>query len=215
MSFHPTLDIETLKQRLITKEGQNLQATRGSLSKCAMRMLEFTKATQAAAQDPDDTTMVSELQSVGNELIRELKLHDLEIKKMALGAQASEAELEYYDSIKEQTQGSIADVKSEIEKLTVELEHETKVRKNRSEYEALAKTASNRSPSKITKRKLAEEQKDIEGFKDEGHKIQKMLDVKGRQFHLLMQSIADLKRGTEEEDLQGKIEKEIREKEQD
>lgn len=213
MTFHPTLDLVTLRQRLITKEGQNLQATRGSLSKCALRMLEFTKATQAAAQDPDDKTIVLELQSVGNELMRELKLHDLEIKKMALGTQAAEAELQYYDYIREETQGSIAEIRSDIEKLRVDLELEMKIRKNRQEYEALAKTASNRSSSKISKRKLAEEQKDIHDLKNEGHKIQKKLEVKGRQFHLLMQSIADLKRGIEEEELQGNIEQEVRDKE--
>jgi len=210
MSFHPILDHETLKQRLITKEGQNLNATRGSLSKCAMRMLEFTKATQTAAQFPDDDVIVLKLKSVGNELIRELKLHDLEMKKMDLGAKAAEAELANYDSIREQTQGSIVKARGEIDDLRAALEHEAKVRKNRQEYEALAKTARNGEPSRVTKRKLVEERNEIDQQKETVQKIQKKLNVKGKQFHLLMQSIADLKRGIDEEEMQGTIEKQHR-----
>lgn len=206
MSFHPTLDHETLKQRLITKEGQNLQSTRGSLSKCAMRMLEFTKATQTAAQFPDN----EKLKSLGNELIRELKLHDLEMKKMDLGVKAAEAELANYDSIREQTKGSIVKARGEIDDLRAALEHEIKVRKNRQEYEALAKTARNGEPSRVTKRKLVEERTEIDQQQETVQKIQKKLNVKGKQFHLLMQSIADLKRGIDEEEMQGTIEKQAR-----
>jgi THO complex subunit 7 len=199
------LDNKTLTQRLLTKEGQSLGVSaRGSLSKCALKLAEFKKSIEEAMKYPDKETS-TKVQKIGNDLIREIQLHDLEMKKMALGAEAAKAEMNYYETIGEETQTSITKVKGDIEKLKTKLEHEMKVRKNRLEYEALAKMASDRESSKITKRKLAKEREDITNIGEESRKIQKRLDVKGRQFHLLMQSLSDLKRGTDEDSLRESI----------
>jgi len=132
-------------------------------------------------------------------------LHDLEMKKLALGAQAAEAELSYYDAIGEKARKSISNVRGEIEKLRGDLVYETKVSNNRKEYEELAKMASSREPSRVTKRKLEVVRSEMDDIRTENNKVQKKLDVKGKQFHLLMQSIADLKNGLEEDKLRERV----------
>jgi uncharacterized small protein (DUF1192 family) len=172
-------------------------------------MRDFSKAAQSAEfQHPNiDNPTLSKLKSASNQLTREIKLHDLEMKKMALGAQAAQAELSYYDSIGEKTQNSIANVREEIEKLRADLAQETKVRKNREEYEALAKMASDREPSRDTKRKLEVIHSEMEKIRNDTDKRQRKLDVKGKQFHLLSQCIADLKNGLEEDKIRAQVEK--------
>ena len=212
------LQQETLRERLITKESQNPLATRGSLSKCAIRMRDFATTVKSAERErerdntsssstesPNET--ISALKNSGNHLIRELKLHDIEMKKMSLGARAADAELSYYDSIGETTQQSISNVREEIEKLRASLAHETKVRKNREEYEALAKMASDREPSRDTKRKLEVIQSEIKKVKCDTDTIQKKLHAKGKQFHLLLNCITDLKNGVDEGKTRDQVEK--------
>jgi chromosome segregation ATPase len=216
MSIQPLIDVEILKERLITKEGQHLSAIRGSLSKCSMRLLEFSKAVQDCSllqeqegqpsqsqsqsqQQLNSQRTMDSLKTIANDLIREIKLHDLEMKKIALGAQAMEAEISHYDAMSEKTKSSIVITRQDIARLKKELDTETKVRKNRQEYEELAKMTSERAPSRISKRKLLEENEEIEAIRLEQEKINKKLAMKGKQFHLLMQTIEDLKRDVNED----------------
>jgi hypothetical protein len=220
------LDQETLRERLIVKESQNVSATRGSLSKCAIRLREFTTAVQSAKRqrqqkeetktegngNNDDDGSGSDqctqaVKNTANQLTRELKLHDLEMKKMALGAQAAAHELAHYDAIQQTTAQSLTATRTEIEALRKELAHQIKVRKNRLEYEALAKMASDREPSRDTKRKLNEIRVEMDKIQDDTNKIQKKLDVKGKQFHLLSRCVQDLKNGLEEDQLRTQLEK--------
>lgn len=200
MSIQPVIDHEILKERLITKEGQHLTAMRGSLSKCAMKLLEFSRAVQETCSLNNQQKSVDSLTKIASELVREIKLHDLEMKKMALGAQAMQAEISHYDAISEKTRSSIINTKQEIEKLKLDLDRETKIRRNRQEYDELAKMTSERAPSRISKRKLMEENEEIETIRMEQEKIKKKLAMKGKQFHLLMQMIEDLKRDVDGDD---------------
>ena len=222
------LDQETLRERLIVKESQNVSATRGSLSKCAIRLREFTTAVQSAKrqrQQKEETKIegngssnddgsgsgsdqcTQAVKITANQLTRELKLHDLEMKKMALGAQAAAHELAHYDAIQQTTAQSLATTRTEIEALRKELAHQIKVRKNRLEYEALAKMAKDREPIRGTKRKLDEIRVEMDKIQDDTNKIQKKLDVKGKQFHLLSRCVQDLKNGLEEDQLRTQLEK--------
>eukprot|EP01083_Nonionella_stella_P103624 296114_1 len=208
MSSFQSLDIDTLRERLVTREGQSLSATRGSLSKCALRMREFGRATEAVELDTNDATLAA-LRTAGGELIRELKLHDLEMKKLALGSQAAEAELSYYDSIKVTTEKSIDSLNTEINVLKNELLDENKRKSRIEEYELLARKASTKPPERVSKRKLQIVEKEIKKIKSETDHIQKKLDVKGKQFHLLLRSISDLKNGIDEDDLRAELDKKL------
>ena len=195
------LDTEVLRERLITKEGQAIGGTRGSLSSCAFRFHNFTQAVHKTTQSNENEEEAKEaLQKSAAELKIALQLHDLEMKKLSLATQASQSELQYYDQLNQETQDKISKTRQAIETLRSELLSETKVRKNREEYEALAKAAVARPSTRVTKRKMDQVQKEMDEIQDKADRLDSVLDVKSKQFHLVIQSISDLKSGLLEDE---------------
>lgn len=189
------LDTDVLRERLITKEGQVIGGTRGSLSSCAFRFQNFTQAVHKKANQSNEKEAKAALHKSATELKVALQLHDLEMKKVSLAAQAAESELQYYDQLNQETQDKISKTRQAIESLRSELISETKIRKNREEYEALAKAAVARPSTRVTKRKMDQLQKEIDEIQDKADQLDKVLDIKSKQFHLVVQSISDLKHG--------------------
>lgn len=213
MTALPSLDVDTLRERLITKEGQSLTATRGSLSKCTVRIREFLNALKdlkhrdSINNNDDDNNFKTFLATAASEVKRELKLHDLEMKKMALGCIACDAELSYYENIRSSTELSISLVRRDIEKLRLELVRSKKLKSRTEEYETLARMACRRPSVRNTKRKLELIEEDVQSTQKDIDRIQKTIQVKGTQFHLLMRSIDDLKNGVEEDYERNMVEK--------
>lgn len=211
----PQVDVETLRKRILTKEGISLIPERGSLSKCALRFREFAQLSLVAASTNGCNNAIGQvdhlslLKSVKEELAREFQLHDLGMKKLALGAKAAESELDYYASLADGTQSSIAECKEEINTLKKTLLHEKQVLMNREEYETLAKMAASQPSSRLTKQQLEKVRGEIEEIRRKEHKAEKELGMKEKQFQLLMQSIYDLKSSLEEDTLREKLENEV------
>jgi len=209
----PPVDPETLRQRILTKEGQSLIAARGSLSKCALQFREFAQQSIIAATNIDGDRQVdnlTSLKSVKEDLARELQLHNLEMQKLALGAKAAESELAYYASLADGTQSSISKCRNEIDSLKTTLTHEKRVLKNRQEYESLAKMAVFRPSSRLTKQQLERIRAEIKEIRTKEHKAEKELEVKEKQFQLLMQSIYDLKSSLEEDATRAELESDLK-----
>jgi len=217
----PLVQAETLRQRILTKEGQSLAPGRGSLSQCALRFREFAQLSLITATNIDcggttnssvvpggEASNLSLLTSVKEDLARELQLHNLEMQKLALGARAAESEIAYYASLADGTQSSIAECRNEIDSLKTTLTHEKQVLKNREEYESLAKMAASRPSSRLSKQQLEEIRAEIEEIRSKEHKAETELGVKEKQFQLLMQSIYDLKSSLEEDASREKVESE-------
>jgi len=99
---------------------------------------------------------VTAVQTAKEALQRELKLHNLEMQKVALVARAAESELDQYQQTTIRIENDAAAVREEIERLKTELGQERKVRRNREEYESLAKMANVRPARRVTEAKLAE-----------------------------------------------------------
>ena len=186
-------DVETLRQRLVTKEQQNPSAARGSLSKSANRFREFVTISLATVQGSvPENDGISTIHSLKQDLCRELQLHDLDMKKLALQSQVAKSELIHYNSIAEETQSSILKCKDEIEDLKKILLHEKSIKMNKQQYNSLA-SSRERYCSRDTKRKLKETNIDIEMTRLKKAKIDRELKTRNKQFYLLTQSIHDLK----------------------
>lgn len=200
------LETEVLRERLITKEGQAVGGTRGSLSSCVFRFQDFLQAASSSSQlvhsgtSDDAISKSNNLQKAAGEFKVALQLQDLEMKKLSLAAQASESELQYYDRLQQETQEKIAQTRAEIEQLRSDLVTETKIRKQREEYEALAKSAMTRPSTKVTKRKIEKVEEEIKEIKEKIYRADQVLSVKSKQFYLVMQSISDLKKGLSQND---------------
>ncbi len=212
---------DLLKERLITKEGLALIPQRGTLSKCAIRFRDYLQAYHAlvssstAAIDTSDSTtqeleqLQQNLKNAQSDLITELKLHDLEMRKVSLASQSTITELQHYENLYTDTNENIIQIRKDIDVLKEKLTHEQKVRKHREEYEDLAKMASKRPSVYITKRKLEQVHKDIEEIEVKKKRTSSMIDMKRKQFHGLMQNIFDLKNSLEEDDVRKEIEKNV------
>lgn len=197
----PVLEPETLRDRLLTKEGKSLSADRGSLSKCALRFREFSASSIKVSRctDSERSNELRKLQTLKDDFIRELQLHDLEMKKLELASQVADAELEYYESLVKEAQSSTELIKEEIEGLKSKLAAKSKLKQNVEEYEALANLANQYTSIKENTRTLDEISIEMEKIRGEVKEFEKELEMRGVQFQLLMQSIFDLRNSLEED----------------
>ena len=135
-------------------------------------------------------------------LAREVAQYELEVQKSFPAMQACDDEREGYNKLQREVDAEIEATKTEIQRLREELDGEKLVRRRREEYEALAKEV-NRHPSK---RKCVEEIEQLEGKKRAIESMrggyQSQVDMRKRQFHLLLQTLFDLQEslGDEEEE---------------
>lgn len=197
----PGLQPETLRDRLLTKEGKSLSADRGSLSKCALRFREFSASSLKVSKcaDGEKSSELQKLRTLKDDLIRELQLHDLEMKKLELASQVADAELEYYEAIVKETASSTALIKKEIEAEKNKLYAKSKLKQNVEEYEALAKLANRYTSIRENTQTMNEVNIEMEKIRAEVKESEKELEMRGVQFQLLMQTIFDLKNSLKED----------------
>mmetsp|Transcript_3619 Transcript_3619/g.8228 ORF Transcript_3619/g.8228 Transcript_3619/m.8228 type:complete len:261 (+) Transcript_3619:47-829(+) len=201
----PPVDPQTIQERLLTREGGGI-VSRGSLLKCTHRYRDLMALILRAADagTPLTPEQANEIEVAKAALQRELRLHGLEMRKIGLVAQAAQAELEQYEAASRQIDTDVASTRAEIEQLKIELAHERQVRKNREEYESLAKMANVRPARRETESKLAAVQEEMERIrKDEAEGVEE-LRVRAKQFHLLMQAVNDLKANIAEDEVKKK-----------
>eukprot|EP00590_Aulacoseira_subarctica_P007864 CAMPEP_0172424824 /NCGR_PEP_ID=MMETSP1064-20121228/28442_1 /TAXON_ID=202472 /ORGANISM="Aulacoseira subarctica , Strain CCAP 1002/5" /LENGTH=163 /DNA_ID=CAMNT_0013167227 /DNA_START=279 /DNA_END=770 /DNA_ORIENTATION=+ len=137
--------------------------------------------------------------SIIEDVQRELQMHNLEMRKMALMERSMEADLKEYDQLQQFLDSSKHKIREEIKTLQQSLASERLIRNDKLEYEALAKIV-NTLPSKMeTQEKLNVVQKELDVLKDEEVRRDSELGIREKQFQLLLQSIFDLKSSLEED----------------
>jgi THO complex subunit 7 len=125
-------------------------------------------------------------------LERELRLHDLEMRKLMMVAQSASVELAHYDASEAQIERSMDECKSEIEALKQELRNEKIVRRHREEYEALAKAATARQPRQKTEQRVQSLESEVATVTAKELRVRKDLQLREKQFHLVVQSVFNL-----------------------
>ena len=101
----------------------------------------------------------------------------------------NQSELENYSVLHEKVEAGITEARQEIEETKAELVEAKRVRKNRMEYDALAKvilTHPDRDSSSQRIEQLKLEQKQLE---ERELKLEQKLDIRKKQFHVLVSSI--------------------------
>ncbi len=221
MQSKATANSDHVNERVVTKQCLAFRPQRGTLAKCTLRFRAFLHAViqlqhqrQHQQQQKDEQSSSSfsstpKIEQAKNELITELKLYDLEMRKTSLTSKATLTELDYYEHLSKEKQETIQQTKNEIEQLKQKLAHEQKVRKNREEYESIAKEALKKESSYVQKRKLEELSKDIEELQEKRRKAGQQVETRRKQFQGLMQNIFDLKNSLEEESVKEEIESNI------
>ena len=109
--------------------------------------------------------------------------------KSRMAAAMNQAELENYEVLHQKVEAGICEAREEIEGTKAELVEAKRIRKNRMEYDALAKvimTHPDRDTSEARIEQLKAEQLQLE---EKEVKLDQKLDIRKKQFHVLVSSI--------------------------
>ena len=205
----PPVDPQTIQERLLTREGGGVVA-RGSLLKCSHRYREYVQlvlAVAAASPSGGGATeeQKAEIRAAKESLQRELRLHALEMRKITLVADAAHDELAQYEEASRQIDSDVSATRAEIGRLQTELTYEKQVRQNREEYEKVAKMANARPARRQTEEKLRQIQEEMRSIAEEEATNVAELEVRSKQFHLLMQAVNDLKSTIAEDETKKRV----------
>merc|ERR1719296_167064 len=193
----PPLSNDTLRERILTGGGTG--NARGSLTRVASRYATFLRSLSSS----DATTAADDAAAA---LQTELLLHDLEIRKLILSSRASDDNSSRFSPALSAMRDSLASTRRDIGSLTAALADERRIRRNREEYDALAKMANDKSPPiRETTSELQRVQREIDEVKGEVREAKWELTVREKQMRLFMQSLGDLKATLREEDLKKEI----------
>ncbi|EZA57817.1 hypothetical protein DMN91_003321 [Ooceraea biroi] len=113
-------------------------------------------------------------------------------KKSRLVSNMSREELENYETLSKEIEIQIEEAKEEIENTKAELQDAKRVRKNRIEYDVLAKVI-NEQPDRLeTDIKLATLRQELGSLKEKSEQLEHKLEMRRKQFHVLISSIHSL-----------------------
>ncbi|KAL7286578.1 THO complex subunit 7 homolog [Trichogramma pretiosum] len=121
-------------------------------------------------------------------------------KKSRIAAQMSQDELKNYEELADEIELEIKEAKLNIEKTKAELQEAKRVRKNRIEYDVLAKVIMEQPDRKETDLKLANLQKELSVLKEKSYHLEQKLEMRRKQFHVLISSIHSLQGMLDESD---------------
>lgn len=113
-------------------------------------------------------------------------------KKSRLVSNMSREELDSYEKLSKEIEIQIEEAKEDIEKTKIELQEAKRVRKNRIEYDVLAKVINEQPDRMETDIKLATLQQELATLKDKSEQLEHKLEMRRKQFHVLISSIHSL-----------------------
>lgn len=135
---------------------------------------------------------VADSQVSHDRMLAQLAQCEFAMTKSELAAQMSAAELQNYKNLSQEIEKKILTAKEDIEKTKVELQEAKTVRKNRIEYDVLAKIINEQPDRKETDEKLSQLKKELGNLEEVREQLERKLDMRRKQFHVLVASIHQL-----------------------
>jgi small-conductance mechanosensitive channel len=185
----PLLSIETIQERLET----GAHGSRASLTKCATRYRTFLETIHADDADADA------IEQSKQELEQELQLYQVEVHKMSLSLETTQEELTQLESVGQETSTLIRQRQQQLVALRSKQSRSKQVWGYKEEYEALAKMGNHRPSRAILEKRLllTEKQTQLAIAAEQATKNQ--VELREKQFQLLMQCMLDIKASVNEE----------------
>ncbi|XP_064633063.1 THO complex subunit 7 homolog [Lineus longissimus] len=97
-----------------------------------------------------------------------------------------------YEQLNNQIEKSIKEAFDKINECKTELQQAKRIRKNRQEYDALAKMIQQHPDRQDTMRQLEELDKEMESFKATKQSLEEKLEMRRKQFHVLIAAIHEM-----------------------
>jgi len=201
---HLPVENEVFKHRLLTREkGGDVIQNNLDLCEFIDKFREYGDTALLLDETPvnkngneninEKEKLTKELKKILNALNNGLLLNKLEMRKIALMVKTAEADCKDYEREHIKLNETIQSLKREIHDSKELHSVQKRVRRNREQYEQLAREANKFPPCYETEEKLNKVITETNSIRKEDDKVTNELIIKERQTHLLMQSLFDLK----------------------
>lgn len=133
-------------------------------------------------------------------MIAQLAQCEFAVTKSQLGSEMMAAELKSYENLSQILETGIEVAKGNIEKSKIDLAQAKTVRKNRIEYDVLAKVISEQPDRKETMEHQNALKTELEGLESTKQQLENRLSLRKKQFHVLVTTIHQLQALLDEPD---------------
>ncbi|CAD6223003.1 GSCOCG00005345001-RA-CDS [Cotesia congregata] len=178
-------DEEVIRRRLLV-DGDGI----GDDRRINMLLKSFIKW----ANNPDVDTTLHE------RILASLAQCEFAQKKSHFMSAMSQDELKNYKKLYDDIGTEIEQAKQDIETTKAELQEAKQIRKNRIEYDVLAKVINEQPDRKETNLKLETLNKELGFLKEKSEQLEHKLEMRRKQFHVLISSIHSLQEMLDESD---------------
>ncbi|PNF20781.1 hypothetical protein B7P43_G13978 [Cryptotermes secundus] len=131
-------------------------------------------------------------QVLHDRMLAQLAQCEFAVTKSRLSALMSAAELQNYENLSRQIESGIEAAKRNIESTKLDFQDAKTVRKNRIEYDVLAKVINEQPDRKEMDEKLSHLRKELASLEETREQLERKLDMRRKQFHVLVASIHQL-----------------------
>ncbi|CAM9649309.1 unnamed protein product, partial [Chrysoparadoxa australica] len=125
--------------------------------------------------------------------------YSLEIQKSSALAEASKEEFEVFGKLRQGIESRIVDTKKEISELQERLLQEKTIRRQREEYDELSRAINQLPPKVVSRQEVATLQERIAELEAEQKKVLGQVEIRDKQFALLLATSRDIQNELEEE----------------
>ncbi|XP_011311065.1 THO complex subunit 7 homolog [Fopius arisanus] len=133
-------------------------------------------------------------------IISQLAQCEFAQKKTRLVSAMSQEELKKYEKLSKDIEVEIEEAKKGIDATKIVLQEAKQIRKNRIEYDVLAKVISEQPDRMETNKKLETLREELGNLKEKSEHLEHKLEMRRKQFHVLISSIHSLQSMLDESD---------------
>ncbi|KAF8045954.1 hypothetical protein N665_4190s0004 [Sinapis alba] len=190
-AFDPLDDDKIIRNRLLTRT----TTTRGEppLKKLQKK---FTSFVLEVDKEEDNYNECSRLAKA---FLQELTTFEIPLLKSQAVVEANIREKESFDEVKEETEREIRQAKGEIEELKKQLEESKVERQHKEECETIRKLISAQPPRLETEKVIYELKREIGELEAESTASWRLLELRKKQFALLLHVVDELQNTMEDE----------------
>lgn len=134
-----------------------------------------------------------ESQVMLDRMLAQLTQCEFAVRKSQLSTQMNTSELDNYEKTCKSIKENIDKIKGEIQIALNDLKKAKTVRKNKMEYDLLAKVINAQPDRKETLKRLRDLQNELSELEEKSRNLEKKLDIRRKQFYVLMSSASLLR----------------------
>ncbi|KAK7246392.1 hypothetical protein RIF29_41260 [Crotalaria pallida] len=194
-AFGPAEDDVIIKHRLLTRT----TTTRGEppLKKLQKKFTSFVS--ELDKDDDDDNNNYADCEKLARAFLQELTTFEIPLLKSKAIVEANIREKENFNELKDEMNRQILQAQGDIEDLKKQLEESKVERRHKEECEAIRKLIALQPPRSQTQKLITDLEKEITALDAENTAASRLLELRKKQFALLLHVVDELQNTIEEE----------------